>query len=691
MPVNASEKVIKDNITVSQAVDLDVMESDIALNNAHRLSDGVADHTGLEPRLRDFTINYEAYAGQAVRMTDDGRMAPAGIDIDGYWKDDNFLFTGLPLGEPVFLNYDENKLCFDQTTGNWVMILRDYYARTVIIIGTWDGTNVTHSTELLLWGNNYSVRPTIAYDKANDRYVAIFKDWYTSTVYYTVLQINHSTLSITKQSPVISAGFPYYLYNGLDACYDPTHGKVFFVGAQTTNIICVSGTVQLGANDSVSWGGAVVLQAGSFDRPKCDFMSATDQILVVATDEDTAGPPWGTQAYVVDLSLTSPQFQAITPYYTGAEKTVFPKVVWNEFNQRIVVSWNHPLIGESWAVSGVPTNYNVTWGNPAMTHPVEVSEVADWGSSMVTLSDGRVVDFYVSLNDGIAGKTLTLSGNDLDVSGYSVLANSGTYYAWMMSYDDFPVCFRDYYEDPDNNHYATSYRPSLKVPLVTDGISGILQENGFEDDVKKVALDGFYSTVHSGLTPGETVYIQDDATLSHTESPFPYGIAVSDTTILIGDNHQIDNLRHFTQEQIEITSSQVTDIQAEITTNNAVTLNTTHRGLTNNPHSTHASQLWNVTEQTSLYNASSNDEIHADSTGGAFTINLPSNPALGDRVRIIDAGNSFDTQGVTVGRNGEYIKGVGADYLLNLKGSFIEFVYVDDNVVGYGWTYIFYA
>lgn len=65
----------------------------------------------------------------------------------------------------------------------------------------------------------------------------------------------------------------------------------------------------------------------------------------------------------------------------------------------------------------------------------------------------------------------------------------------------------------------------------------------------------------------------------------------------------------------------------------------------------------------------------ADSSGGAFTITLPSNPSLGHTVSVVDASSSFSTNNVTMGRNGNKIMGLDQDLVLDSDNDAIELIY----------------
>lgn len=92
---------------------------------------------------------------------------------------------------------------------------------------------------------------------------------------------------------------------------------------------------------------------------------------------------------------------------------------------------------------------------------------------------------------------------------------------------------------------------------------------------------------------------------------------------------------------------------------------------------------WVVSQKTTNYTAVHLDKILADTSGGSFTVTLPATPAVGDAVMIMDGANSFGTNSLTVGRNGENIQGIASDYTINTNNAWLEFVYCGAT---FGWT-----
>ena len=78
-------------------------------------------------------------------------------------------------------------------------------------------------------------------------------------------------------------------------------------------------------------------------------------------------------------------------------------------------------------------------------------------------------------------------------------------------------------------------------------------------------------------------------------------------------------------------------------------------------------------------------QILVNTNGGAVTVTLPASPATGDTVNFVDQGYDFNTNALTVGRNGSNIANSAADLVVNTQGAAFGLVYSGDATTG--WTY----
>ena len=69
------------------------------------------------------------------------------------------------------------------------------------------------------------------------------------------------------------------------------------------------------------------------------------------------------------------------------------------------------------------------------------------------------------------------------------------------------------------------------------------------------------------------------------------------------------------------------------------------------------------------------DLIAADTSGGSFTLTLPLNPSNGDAVDIFDFSDTFDTNNLTIARNGTKIEGIEENLVCNVEGAYFTMIY----------------
>ena len=92
---------------------------------------------------------------------------------------------------------------------------------------------------------------------------------------------------------------------------------------------------------------------------------------------------------------------------------------------------------------------------------------------------------------------------------------------------------------------------------------------------------------------------------------------------------------------------------------------------------------WSTTPKTATFTAVSGDGFFANTTGSAFTMNLPAGSA-GDIVSVADYAGTWQTNALTVSPNGtDKIGGVSADVVLNTEGQSVTFIFVDSTQ---GWV-----
>lgn len=89
--------------------------------------------------------------------------------------------------------------------------------------------------------------------------------------------------------------------------------------------------------------------------------------------------------------------------------------------------------------------------------------------------------------------------------------------------------------------------------------------------------------------------------------------------------------------------------------------------------------------KTSNYTAARNDNLFCDTSSGTFTVTLPANPSVNNRVSIADFAGSFATFNLVVSGNGQPIMGLLENFELDVQNASVVFTY---SGATYGWRLV---
>jgi hypothetical protein len=91
---------------------------------------------------------------------------------------------------------------------------------------------------------------------------------------------------------------------------------------------------------------------------------------------------------------------------------------------------------------------------------------------------------------------------------------------------------------------------------------------------------------------------------------------------------------------------------------------------------------WQSSVKTSNFNAVANEGYFCNTQSSSFTATLPSSPTSGDKIAFIDYKNTWNTNSLTVARNGNKIQDDFNDLTANQQRGSVTLIYADATV---GW------
>ena len=316
-----------------------------------------------------------------------------------------------------------------------------------------------------------------------------------------------------------------------------------------------------------------------------------------------------------------------------------------------------------------------TWGTKTNTN-LEIIEQISGGYKVQTLNAGGAGanTTAVTQSDGATGSTVATrviilgAESPQTISGNKIIT--------------FPVNTENFYLI--KNSTSGSYTVQLKA---ASGSGATVTWATGDKDWKLVYFDGVATNTGvydvgfgAGTTPGGS-----NTQVQYNNSGSFGGDAdliwTAGTGLIINSQKELrladsDDSAYIGQKASATTTSYTITWPAAVAGGNGYVLKSTTGGVLSWAEESAGGTSWQAIK-TSTYTASAGEGVFANTTSGAFTVNLPSSPSLGDEVSIVDYAGTFDTNNLTVGRNSQPIMGTAADLTVSIERAGLTLVYVD--------------
>jgi len=230
---------------------------------------------------------------------------------------------------------------------------------------------------------------------------------------------------------------------------------------------------------------------------------------------------------------------------------------------------------------------------------------------------------------------------------------------------------------------ASSYSTDLKLELMVTG-----ENAGTWGDITNTNLNilqqaiGGYQTLAVNATTGYTLTFSNGVISDGKNSVLKFtGTPTTNINILVPDGIEktyfVDNQITHGTNTVTLKTTSGTGIKLAQGNKYTVYSDATNVNLVQ------MYPVWRAVTTTATVQPGS--AILANTATASFTITLPASPATGDIVSFVDAGYTFSTKPLTIGRNSSNIANTATDLVINTQGAGFTLVYSGDATVG--WTY----
>ena len=424
------------------------------------------------------------------------------------------------------LNKDSS--VFDSNSNKVVMAYQDAgnSDQGTAIVGTINNSDnsISFGSEVVFeTGSTRHIAST--FDTSNNKVVIAYRDDDNSK-YGTAVVGTVSGTSISFGTPVV--------YNsgdleGIGITFDSSNNKVVISyadkgGAPTVGNAIV-GTV---SGTSISFGSEV-----TFENNDCDYTAATfdtSNNKVVISFSDKGNSNYGT-AVVGTVSGTSISFGSAVVF--ASEYTVFNPIVFDSSNNKIVIAYREGAADHGKAVVGTVSGTSISFGSAVTFNSAAMSYV----SAAFDTSSNKVVIVYKDTGNSNKGTAIagTVSGTSISF-GSELVYQTGAVGNNTVVYDSNANRFAVFYRDDASplNGKANVFQFG-STNLTSENYIGIARSGAADTAGAIIDTQGAIADNLSGLTAGQSYYVQTDGTLGTTAAdPSVFaGTAVSATELIV--------------------------------------------------------------------------------------------------------------------------------------------------------------
>lgn len=472
------------------------------------------------PELQEGTYRAKASGtlpnGKPVIVNSDGTVSVVGTT--------DFTFGSLDTFESGSTN-NFSSSAFDNSSNKVVIAYRGSSGYGTAVVGTVDSSDnsISFGTPVVFESASTLYTAT-TFDSTNEKIVISYRDAGNSNRGTSVV----GTVSGTS----ISFGTPVVFETGstawVSSAYDSTSSKIIIAYSDDGNADYGTAIVGTVSGTSISFGSAAVFESATTFDTHVAYDTNAEKAVIVYQD---VGNTRRINAIVGTISGTSITYGSPVVVETGTN-SYYPAVAYDPVSQKVIMAWRDG--GNSnygTARVGTVSGTSISVG----TAVVFESARTDWvhvatgnGKTVIVYTDQANSNYFTAVEG-------TVTGTDISFDSPVVLASKDFSYNSLVYASDSKRFVGSGTNSTDSTGDAIVIAPT-GTTLTAENYIG-LSKGGAVADGSSATVDiiGTTNGEQSGLTAGESYYVQTDGTLGTTPAdPEVFaGTAISATELLV--------------------------------------------------------------------------------------------------------------------------------------------------------------
>ena len=390
------------------------------------------------------------------------------------------------------------------------------------VVGTISGTSISFGTPVV-FASNTSRDISITFDSSNNKVVIGF---YNANNYdngeCVVGTVSGTSISFGSRVSFTS-NFSGIRYTTL--VFDSSNNKVVVAYRDQNNSFVGTAKVGTVSGTSISFGSSQIFYDSNVDFISATFDSSSNKVFIAYSGGYVVGTVSGTSiSFGIDQSDSS--------------IASFTSCAFDPNSNKIVLAYRANISADSGdAKVGTISGTSITFGT-AVTF--ESSQYGESGgtSTMFDAASGKMVIAYTDRGDSSKGKyvTGTVSGDSISFTSPTIYMNNTTEYPHGASDGNGKAVLVA--QDFGNSQRGTArvLQIGYDQPNLTSSNYIGVSDGAYSDTATAtVQVAGAVDDAQTGLTAGQSYYVQTDGTLSTTpDDPSVFaGTAVSATEIIV--------------------------------------------------------------------------------------------------------------------------------------------------------------